>query len=75
MSYNWTFLDNLLRQRGPIWAAGLWNGFPHIIVITGVDQDGKLYVNDPALGMQQRDMGWFNERIATDVPIPMMYLP
>jgi hypothetical protein len=75
MSFDWRFIDDLLRYRGPIWAAGRWNGFPHIVVITGVDQDGTLYVNDPALGLQKRNMGWFNERISTDVPIPMMYLP
>jgi hypothetical protein len=32
-------------------------------------------VNDPAYHMPQtRDIEWFNERIATEVPIPMMYL-
>jgi hypothetical protein len=76
MSYDWTFLDDLLRRYGPIWAAGMWNGVPHIIVITGVDSNGTLYVNDPAFGTPQlRDLGWFNSKIAKDVPIPMMYLP
>jgi|SRR5271165_619775 len=36
-SYDWSFIDDLLRNYGPIWAAGDWNGAPHIIVITGVD--------------------------------------
>ena len=75
-TYTWAFIDNLLRLYGPIWAAGRWNGFPHIIVITGVTADGTLYVNDPADGMSHvHDMGWFNEKIAQDVAIPMMYLP
>lgn len=74
MSYDWTFIDTALRFYGPIWAAGIWNGLPHIIVITGVDPDGTLYVNDPALGLRHHDMGWFNARISADVPIPMMYL-
>ena len=76
MSYDWTFVDQMLRQHGRIWAAGVWNGLPHIVVITGVDSNGTLYVNDPAFAVpQQRNMGWFNDRIAKDVPLPMMYLP
>jgi hypothetical protein len=76
MSCDWTFVDETLRHHGPIWAAGMWNGAPHIIVITGVDSNGTLYVNDPAFGTPQvRDIGWFNARIAKDVPVPMMYLP
>jgi hypothetical protein len=76
MSYDWTFVDEVIRRRGPIWAAGMWNGFPHIVVFTGVDPDGTLYVNDPAFGTPQvRNMEWFNDRIAKDVAIPMMYLP
>jgi len=75
-SYDWTFIDNLLRLYGPIWAAGMWNGAPHIIVITGVSEDGTLYLNDPADGLAHvRDMGWFNAKISKDVQIPMMYLP
>jgi hypothetical protein len=75
-TYNWTFVDNLLRTYGPIWAAGMWNGFRHVIVFTGVSADGTLYINDPADGMLHiHDMAWFNERIAKDVQIPMMYLP
>lgn len=74
-TYNWTFIDSMLRRYGPIWAAGNWNGAPHIIVVTGADSDGTLYVNDPAFYMPQtRDIEWFNERIATEVPVPMMYL-
>lgn len=76
MSYGEGFIDDMLRRYGPIWAAGNWNGVPHIIVVTGVDSDGTLYINDPAfLTPQVRDIGWFNDRIADDVPIPMMYLP
>lgn len=76
MTHNWTFIDNLLRRYGPVWAAGRWNGVPHVIVITGVDESGRLYFNHPANGfMHIRDMGWFNTRIATEVAIPMMYLP
>jgi ABC-type bacteriocin/lantibiotic exporter with double-glycine peptidase domain len=75
-SYDWTFIDNLLSTYGPIWAAGDWNGAPHIIVLIGVDAGGKLIVNDPAFpAPQQRDMGWFNQHIDSTVDIPMMYLP
>jgi hypothetical protein len=75
-TYDWTFIDSLLKAYGPIWAAGYWYGSPHVIVITGVDSGGALLINDPGFASPQfRDMGWFNKHIATDVPIPMMYLP
>ena len=75
-SYDWRFLDELLTKYGPVWAAGDWNGAPHIIGVTGVDSTGLLIVNDPAFSSpQSRNMGWFNEHIDTTVDIPMMYLP
>jgi ABC-type bacteriocin/lantibiotic exporter with double-glycine peptidase domain len=76
MCYAWTFIDDLLRYYGPIWAAGNWNGPNHIIVITGVNERGSLYVNDPAFSSPKvRDVGWFNDKVAKDVPVPLMYLP
>ena len=75
-SFSWRFIDDNLRSYGPIWAAGQWNGVNHIVVMTGVDEDGTLYVNDPAFGAPViRTMAWFNARIDKNVPIPMMYLP
>jgi hypothetical protein len=71
-TYDWSFIDHLLQLYGPIWAAGMWNGVPHVIVITGVSPDGTLYINDPADGLiHLRDIGWFNDRIAKDVAVPM----
>jgi hypothetical protein len=70
------FIDNNLQNYGPIWAAGQWNGVNHIVVITGVDDDDTLYVNDPAFGAPVvRNMAWFNARIDKNVDVPMMYLP
>jgi hypothetical protein len=75
-SYGWSFINDLLSKYGPIWAAGDWNGGPHIIVLTGVDSSGMLMVNDPAFSTPQvRNMGWFNQHIDASLPIPMMYLP
>lgn len=75
-TFSWLFIDNNLGAYGPIWAAGQWNGVNHIVVITGVDEDDTLYVNDPAFGDPVvRNMAWFNTRIDKDVPVPMMYLP
>ena len=75
-SFSWQFIDDRLQRCGPIWAAGQWNGVNHIVVITGVDEDGTLYVNDPAFGSPvTRDMAWFNARIDKNVAVPMMYLP
>ncbi|GEM_PF-1760155 len=75
MSYSWAAVAELLRSHGPLWAAGYWYGAPHIIVVTGVDPDGTLYVNDPAFGPRVHDMSFFNEKIANDVNNPIMYLP
>ncbi|QEH32415.1 Papain-like cysteine protease AvrRpt2 [Aquisphaera giovannonii] len=74
-SYGWTWMRDALNSYGPIWAAGQWNGPNHIVVITGVDSDGTLYVNDPAYPSPViRNMGWFNQKIDKNVDIPMMYL-
>ena len=76
MCYHPSFLIQLLQKHGPIWAAGRWYGFPHIIVITGAEQNGTIYVNDPGPPAKKtHDIGWFNENIAKEVDIPMMYLP
>lgn len=75
-TFSWRFIDDTLGRYGPIWAAGQWNGVNHIVVITGVDENGTVYVNDPAFGSPVvRDIGWFNSKIDKNVPIPMMYLP
>jgi hypothetical protein len=75
-SFSWKFLEAALTQYGPLWAAGQWNGPNHIIVITGVDSGGRIFVNDPAFPAPGvRDMGWFNERIDKNVEMPLMYLP
>ena len=76
MSYTWEFVAELLRRHGPLWTAGYWYGAPHIVVITGVYPDGTLFLNDPGTGTErQHDMAFFNEKIASDVPNPIMYLP
>jgi hypothetical protein len=76
MTYDAGFLDGLLSRYGPIWAAGYWYGAAHIIVTTGVDPNGTVYVNDPDPPARKvHDMAWFNEKVAKEVPYPMMYLP
>lgn len=75
MSYAWQAVAQLLRRHGPLWVAGYWYGTPHIIVVTGIDPDGKLYVNDPGLGRRVHDILFLNEKIASDVRNPIMYLP
>lgn len=74
--FSWKFLEDSLNDYGPLWAAGQWNGPNHIVVITGVDAGGKVFVNDPAFPSPViRDIGWFNDRIDKNVEIPLMYLP
>ena len=76
MSYSWREVSDLLRRHGPLWVAGRWYGFNHIIVVTGVDPDGTLYVNDPGTGRRRvHDMAFFNEKIAKIDRNPIMYLP
>ncbi len=75
MSYSWSALAELLRKHGPLWAAGYWYGVPHIVVITGVEPNGKVYINDPAGVKKIHDIKFFNEKVASDVPNPLMYLP
>ena len=73
--YGATFLIDNIMHIGPLWAAGQWNGPNHIIVITGAEEDGTVYVNDPAFATPQvREIGWFNEKIDKSVSEPMMFL-
>jgi len=73
--YSWETLADLLRRHGPLWAAGYWYGTPHIIVITGVEPTGEVYVNDPGFGSRIHDLLFFENKIASDVRNPIMYLP
>jgi hypothetical protein len=76
MTYGVQYISHLLMLHGPLWAAGRWNGPLHVIVITGVDDDGKLYINDPAhFSPETRDMNWFNQKVRRDIATPLMYLP
>lgn len=75
-SYGWQMLESWLKRYGPLWAAGQWNGANHIVVITGIDPNGVVYVNDPAFAAPVvRNIAWFNDKIDKNVDIPMMYLP
>ncbi len=69
------YLANLLQSLGPLWVAGEWYGFPHIIVVTGANSNGNILVNDPDTGPRQHDILWFNSRIHSHLSIPMMWLP
>jgi hypothetical protein len=76
VTYSTSWIESMLRNVGPLWVAGYWDGAPHIIVVAGVDGEGKIIVNDPARDVPRHEsMSWFNERIAKDIPIPIMYLP
>jgi len=75
MSFSWSALAELLRRHGPLWVAGYWYGPAHIIVVTGVAPDGKLYLNDPAGAKKTENLTFFNTKIAKKVPNPIMYLP
>jgi hypothetical protein len=59
------FLAEALTKYGPLWAAGTWNGPNHVIVVTGIDGAGNVYVNDPAFPAPSlsRTLAWFNQRL------------
>jgi len=53
----------LLRDKGPLWCAGTWYGFGHVIVITGIS-GGTIYINDPDRAQRKENtMSWFNEKL------------
>ena len=53
-----------LSFRGPIWAAGEYDGYGHVMVITGAKDDGTLFFNDPEHGGSRREhsVSWFNKK-------------
>jgi ABC-type bacteriocin/lantibiotic exporter with double-glycine peptidase domain len=57
-------LEVFLRNNGPIWCAGMWDGVPHVVVLTGVEK-GKVYINDPnpAKGKRVETIAWFNQKL------------
>lgn len=75
MSYSWVALADLLNRHGPLWVAGYWYGSPHIVVITGVEPNGTVYINDPAGSRKIENIQFFNEKIASNVANPILYLP
>lgn len=74
-SYSWQKLAELLRRHGPLWVAGYWYGVPHIMVLTGAEPNGTIYFNDPAGAYRTHDINFFNQKIASGVNNPIMYLP
>src|SRR5271155_531066 len=68
-------LETLLRNCGPIWSAGRWDGVPHIVVLTGID-GSTVYINDPNPAKRARveTLEWFNQKLDR-VPNCMMYMP
>jgi Papain-like cysteine protease AvrRpt2 len=66
-------LFTYLRDRGPVWCAGVWFGFGHAIVLTGVD-GGTVYFNDPDQGVKKTGtLAWFNEKLMNSLPGCLMY--
>ncbi len=65
-------LFELLRDRGPLWCAGTWYGFGHVIVLTGVD-GGTVYLNDPdGARAKTGTLAWFNDKLLNGLDGCMM---
>jgi hypothetical protein len=61
--WNETNLGQILRDFGPIWCAGDWYGFGHVVVLTGVTGD-LVYINDPDGGVEKSQThAWFNTHL------------
>lgn len=69
-------LEVILRNNGPVWCAGRWDGVPHIVVLTGVE-GGKVFINDPNPAKKQREetLAWFNQKLDNHVQNCLMYRP
>lgn len=67
-------LGTFLRNWGPLWCAGHWDGFPHIVVLTGVTND-TVSINDPnpARGRRTESLAWFNQKLDRHVSGCLMY--
>jgi hypothetical protein len=71
-----SFIHDLLKQHGPLWAGGL----QHVVVITGISQDGsQLFINDPAPvnrgSKYTRDMLWLNNFLPSNDETPLLFCP
>jgi ABC-type bacteriocin/lantibiotic exporter with double-glycine peptidase domain len=66
-TYTSEVLAAMLTERGPLWCAGMWFGFGHVIVLTGIDA-GQVFFNDPD-GAQRKSgtLAWFNEKLLNGV--------
>lgn len=60
----------LLKLHGPIWCAGKWFGFGHVMVLRGgsfTSTSSTVHFNDPAGGVPQRgNIEWFNEKLSSE---------
>jgi hypothetical protein len=66
-------VSNYLRNHGPVWCAGYWYGFPHVIVLTGIE-GGVVYINDPDGGKKKTgNLAWFNSKLANAISGSLMY--
>jgi cysteine protease avirulence protein AvrRpt2 len=73
--YSW------LSLFGPIWCAGEWYGFGHVIVLTGIDGD-TIHINDPddqqggSKGRKGTEtVKWFNDHLYWQWPASLLYKP
>ena len=70
-----------LRDNGPIWCAGDWYGFGHVIVLTGISGE-TIHINDPD-DQQGGDDGrratetvaWFNQHLFWAYPDSLLCRP
>jgi hypothetical protein len=74
--YGPAYMSSALRIQGPLWAAGNFDFVNHVIVVTGVEDDGALFFNDP-YGPNERTetLDWFNRHLSWHIRYSVLYLP
>lgn len=75
ITYNSKNLLDLLQKKGPIIFGHYAPDYGlHMAVITGVNKNGTIHINDPYFGEITRDVNWLNNNlVATNGP-PLLYM-
>ncbi len=68
-------MEVMLKNQGPLWCAGFWDGVGHIVVVTGIDGN-NVSINDPNPYKRERveTLEWFNQK-RSRIPNAIMYKP
>lgn len=69
VSYTAGMIQDMLCLHGPVIVVVDQIANNHALVVTGADNDGTIYYNDPFFGPEHTDLEFFNEEINHAFPI------